>query len=688
MDSPSNIIYFRNMKQVCIFIKKSLQVFLLLYVPFVLHAQSKATIDKLMTTADSLAKEKHYDEAFKVYTRVLPLLEKRKDPEKKANVHNELGKLLRRQKKYEEAVSQFLKSTKEGPASLGTAYAYQSIALLKRKLQQKDSVLYYLEKALAIYKEKNPGEEGYNAFLNAGIIYKNYQKYEEALTCLLLADEGYTQTGNFKKLGTISNTIAQIQDALGDTAKAVEYYFTALNYQELVKDTAGIAMSYNNIANTYKTKKVYDSALFYYGKSLELVDKTTARYPSTLYNVGVTHYLKGDLKSARSFYEKALEINTEQSNTVSVLYNGNELALLAIENNDLVAARRYLKITSSVIDKVENQEAVYRNYEIHALYYYKTGNYKQAFDFQKKYSDMYQSVFNARQVEAIQKIQEQYETEKAQNENLRLTLLNQESEALINKQKERIKTNNLLLAILVLFLLLMMIAYLLLQQRQKALKNKQAMAQLKAMYKGQDTIKEVISKDLHDIIATSLDGIRLKVQALSLSKGEKKEKLAIEITNNIQDVNHQMRLLSHRLSPLDHKIKKYSLSEIIISQLTEFQTYRKILVTIKDEIPAVLNDLKPEAQTNFYAILLEALNNIEKHSKATEVVISHQIDAAHTMCFTMTDNGIGLAEENREGIGLFNIKERARLLQGICSVFQTSVGTELKLEFPLKMHLQ
>jgi len=680
------------MKQKYFFIEQLLY-FIILFLIFSFStqkvvAQENNRLDKLILRTDSLIKKKQYAQAHEIYSNAISFAAEAGDSESKTILHKELGRLFRRERKYEEAISQFLKSIEEKSLSLSAAYSYQSIALIKRRLKKKDSVLFYLNAALSIYKEKGTNEEAYNAFFNGGVIYKNYQQYQQSLTYLLLAAEGFDKTRNLKKLGAINNSIAQIQNALGNNKKAFEYYFKALSYREQVKDTVGIAMSFNNIANAYKTKKEYDSALFYYEKSLELVDKKSRRYPSTLYNIGVAYYLKNELESAKSFYNKALKVNKEQNNTESVFYNANELVLLSVENNDLGAAAEYLNMTDALVDKIENQEAIYRNYEIKALFNNKRGNYREAYDFQKKYSDLYQSIFNTRQAEIVQELQERFETEKKQNENLKLSFLNQENQILINEQKSKIRVNSLFLVLSILLLLLMIIAYLLLNQRQKTLKHKHSIEQLKAIYEGQEVIKKSISKDLHDIIATNLDGIRLKTQALSLSIDKNKKNRIDDITINIQEINHQMRLISHRLSPLDDKIKKYKLSEIIISQLSEFQIYRKVLVRIKDEIPKVLDELKLEAQTNFYGILLEALNNIEKHSEATEVTISHNIDESQHLHLSISDNGIGFKETNQNGIGILNMKQRAKLLRGVCSIFPTSRGTELNLEFPLNVHLK
>ncbi|QHI36406.1 Sensor histidine kinase ComP [Kordia antarctica] len=650
-----------------------------------LNAQNNQ-IKNLFKVGDSLVRESKLDKAKEIYIDALVLAKRQKNETGILNSYKKLGTLFWLKKEYLISEKYYKKSLEIDSTSLISAYCFNAIALLKRKQHLTDSTNYYLEKALILY-ENQQTKEAYNVFLNAGIIYKNQQSFQKALNALLKAYNGYNETQNFKRLATVSNAIAQIQKDLGNNTKALKYYFEALSYREKISDTLGMLMSHNNIANAYKTQKEYDVALVHYNKALQFSKKKNNKLASILYNIGTVYYLKKDLINAKSYYIKALELNTKNNNLQSMFYNSNELALLCIESNDLLLAKKYLSKANSLIDKIENNAVINRNHEINAKYNLKIGNYKKAYDFQKKYSDNYKSTFNAKQTKIVQELQERFDSEKKQNENLRLSMLNQRNDSLINEQNSNIKIKNLLLIMSLLALLLLFIAYLFLVQRQKNLKQKRAVEKLKANYNGQELIKKIISKDLHDIIATNLDGIRLKVETLNYINDSKKSEAINEITNNINDINHQTRLISHRLSPLQDKLKKFNLLEIIINQLSEFQIYRGIQIHIKDTIPNVLNDMTLDAQTNFYGILLEILNNIEQHSNATSVTISNNLNSLNVFNFHIIDNGIGYKESKTDGIGIINIQQRAKLLGGYCVIQPSKVGTEFKLSFPLNKHL-
>mgnify|MGYP000038261702 CR=1 FL=1 len=100
-----------------------------------------------------------------------------------------------------------------------------------------------------------------------------------------------------------------------------------------------------------------------------------------------------------------------------------------------------------------------------------------------------------------------------------------------------------------------------------------------------------------------------------------------------------------------------------------------------------MNTFNLEAQTNFYGILLEALNNIEKHSKATEVVISH-ITKVNSIKFIITDNGIGYKKTAKKGVGILYMKQRTQLLGGEFSILGTEAGTKITIKFPIKSNMK
>ena len=94
------------------------------------------------------------------------------------------------------------------------------------------------------------------------------------------------------------------------------------------------------------------------------------------------------------------------------------------------------------------------------------------------------------------------------------------------------------------------------------------------------------------------------------------------------------------------------------------------------------------AQTHIYGIILEILNNVEKHSKASKISIQHSISSNNQMSFNFCDDGIGMQNQSSNGIGLTNIEQRTSLLGGIFKIKSDTHGTCIKLTIPILIHIK
>jgi signal transduction histidine kinase len=109
---------------------------------------------------------------------------------------------------------------------------------------------------------------------------------------------------------------------------------------------------------------------------------------------------------------------------------------------------------------------------------------------------------------------------------------------------------------------------------------------------------------------------------------------------------------------------------------------------ITTELEALDGALLRETELSLYRIAQEALNNVVKHSEATEarVVLKHETTGVR---LTITDNGKGFdlhhptaTEQNnsgKSGFGLNGIAERVRLLGGILH-FRSAPGQGTTVE--------
>ncbi len=648
----------------------------------VVGLKAQTRIDQLTQMGDSLMLEKKQQEGLLVYREALTQALDGGSVMQVAQLYKKIGVYHYRKKEYEQAEQFYRKSLRLDTVSKTAADGYYNIGLVKRKLNQLDSVFPYLERSMALYGELEPDEATYNAYLTAGILYKNKQLYDTALRYLIKADNGFAKTGNYKKQIGVANTIGAIHSRLRNYRMALQYQWVALNLGNELERNEDQAKSYSNIGNTYFGLKEYDSALMHYKKALSLTDVNASNRGKILRNMANSYAEKGDLQQSLENYKASLNANKKLNDTTSLLYSYNGITHLLLGQGDTKKANAYLDTVSKMISRTSDLLVLLNYYKNKASYDHQIENYKRAFEDQTTYSKLYEQIYNLEQAEAVQNLQSRFEYEKKVNENLQLSLANQNNLLLIEKQKSSLQNKNWMLALLGLSLFAFGIGYYVFRQRQKVKAQEIRIEKLEAIYQGQETIKKRIARDLHDVITTNFDGLRLKI--LAFPRAQNIQKLSNDIAADLTTINQQIRHVSHRLSPLEMHVKERPFTEILKSRFTEFQLYRKVFVYLDDELPAILNELDFEAQNNVYSIVLEALNNVDKHAKATELQISCEEDKLGRLHLKLIDNGIGLASGNKKGIGLMNIHQRAELLGGKGTVEKMPVGTKVHLIFPVK----
>ncbi|WP_452596539.1 tetratricopeptide repeat-containing sensor histidine kinase [Pontimicrobium sp. MEBiC01747] len=647
------------------------------------------TLTVLLKEAKSLEKQAEYKQAISVYNEALELALEENLITDASFIYKKIGLIYYKQKDYNKASINLKKSIKKDSMSQNAADSYFNLALIYRKLKEKDSLLWSLNNAVKLYVKKEDSKKKFSTFSKAGILYKKLGYKQDAIKHLLLAYNGFNTLKMDAEKATVSGNIGDIQIQLGHLEIAKKYYQEHLYLRLKTKDSLKISFAYNNLANFFLKLKQYDSASYHYNKALVLQKALNNKKNAgkTLSNLGIVYYLQNNNDTAKKMYKEALTLKKETNDTLSIVQTVNELALIAIEESLFKEAKAYIDEAELYLSSVINKDVLLRNIEVKSKYYMGIEDYKKGYLYKEEELKIYKELFNEKHSKVIQQLQEEYESKLKQQKIDELSYSNTEKKQTINNQKKKLENQTILLIILVGLIVLLIAFYVYLKQQQKIKEQQQEFKKLEAVFNGQELIKERISKDLHDIITTNYDGIRLKI--LALSKATNPESIGKTIINDIKDVNHQIKLISHRLSPLGDKIQKATLREIIVSQLSEFQHYRKIFVDVELPLPKVLDVMTLNAQTNLYGILLEVLSNIEKHSRATEVKITHFINDKTILNFKICDNGIGFQQkDNIEGIGLINIKQRALLLGGKHEFNVTESGVCIYLKIPIKENLK
>ena len=200
----------------------------------------------------------------------------------------------------------------------------------------------------------------------------------------------------------------------------------------------------------------------------------------------------------------------------------------------------------------------------------------------------------------------------------------------------------------------------------------------------QENERRRVSRDLHDSVNQLLASVRFRVEAVEGSlTGDPalaRETLA-KVKELLGSAMQEVRRISRNLRP--GELDDFGLLAALRSATEEFALRTRMRVDLEaDDAP---ERLEPELELQFYRIVQEALNNVEKHAGATRLVIRLvSDDARDCIWLEIRDNGCGLPAARGTGLGLINMRERAAACGGTCEVFsEPGAGVLIRVCVPL-----
>ncbi|GAA0785313.1 sensor histidine kinase [Marinobacterium sediminicola] len=196
----------------------------------------------------------------------------------------------------------------------------------------------------------------------------------------------------------------------------------------------------------------------------------------------------------------------------------------------------------------------------------------------------------------------------------------------------------------------------------------------------QEKERAYLARELHDDLGQYLTGIRAQAYLIgqTANRPELVATTAPRIVRDCEAMQQGFRRLIRSLHPVI--LEPLGLEESLRSLVEQWQQSSgiKCHLTIQD-LP-VLSD---ETSTHLYRLLQEALNNVARHACASRVDIGIEAKARHLLVH-VADDGLGLADNIRPGVGIRSMHERARYMDAKLSLSSApGGGLKLMLELPL-----
>jgi PAS domain S-box-containing protein len=178
--------------------------------------------------------------------------------------------------------------------------------------------------------------------------------------------------------------------------------------------------------------------------------------------------------------------------------------------------------------------------------------------------------------------------------------------------------------------------------------------------------RQRLARDLHDSVSQSLYGLVLAAdiskKLLKLKEFNTLEETLIDIETFALQSLREMRLMLFELRPLSFESEGLSGALELRLNTVERRAGLNTSLDIQGE-----EFLKSPLDLEIYRITTEALNNALKHSNASQIHVSLDVDQKFNQCeLKIIDNGSGFDVESSKmgGIGLTSMQERAARVGG------------------------
>jgi signal transduction histidine kinase len=192
-----------------------------------------------------------------------------------------------------------------------------------------------------------------------------------------------------------------------------------------------------------------------------------------------------------------------------------------------------------------------------------------------------------------------------------------------------------------------------------------------------------IARDLHDDLGTALTGLALELDVIRRDFQESvwlAERLG-RTTGRARELAERMRELVWAVNP--HCDTVSSLASFLEQQVQQFLRMADVRMHLDfpEEIPPL--PVGVEARHQLALSVREALTNVVRHARATEVRLRLRIEARQ-LTVAVQDNGCGCDHEPHSGQGLKNMKARMHQVGGeFIFESQPAVGTTVTFRLPL-----
>jgi PAS domain S-box-containing protein len=193
-----------------------------------------------------------------------------------------------------------------------------------------------------------------------------------------------------------------------------------------------------------------------------------------------------------------------------------------------------------------------------------------------------------------------------------------------------------------------------------------------------------IAREIHDELGQQLTGLKMDLAWLKKKNVSDEDTIANKLDSALHLIDgtiNTVRKIASELRP--SIIDDLGIKEALDWHCQEFTKRTGIKVSFKSTIKDLY--LPKAVPTALFRIVQEALTNVARHSKATEVIcILEEVNNELLLCVSDNGQGFSLNDQKQKTLGLLGMRERVAILKGEYSIkSEPGQGTVISVNIPI-----
>ena len=525
------------------------------------------------------------------------------------------------------------------------AYGHLNIGAIAGRLGKVDEQISRISKVIQLLQNTKYQDLLAGAYSGMGVLFFNLDEYDKGLVYF---QKGAKTAAQAKDTATLVETLYGMANCLssqGKFSRALLNANEAIRLATLRGNDYNLCVAHNSMAELYRKWGKAALSIEHARKVLHYANANGDVQYQLIASMGLAdgYRLAGNFPESIRFYNKALQLGKQKEAVIQLddIYKG------------LSEAYEHL-----------NQEG-------------------KALDYYKKFIVYRDSANNEKVKKNAAELEVRFKTAEKEK------VLTQSKLQLAQKDLQLQKSRNNVYYILGAFILVSLVAVMLyLQSRYKKLSHARELQSvqqqkelqlLHALMQGEEKERSRIAKDLHDGVAGMLAAVKMHLSSTESVDALWNDDGYRQGMSLLNEATEEIRQTSHNLMP--EVLLRHGLDVALNRYCSRINNNRSL--KIQYDSWGQIDRFNDNFELSVYRIVQELLNNLVKHSKATQgtLQLTQQNDL---LSISIEDNGVGLVVANNtpDGMGLHYLQSRVKAMNGKIDITESEEsGFAAYLEF-------